>query len=156
MSDDKKPAPQEQLTMKQVVEQLIPAAIAAAVSATNKQQPAPAAQARPVGAPQRCPECSQQRSACEGKHIEMVVYPTRYPEHADYFVGVMINGIKYLSNDDTHKVLVPENAAGAIKAIVQTFEQNEHDMATGRKAQRHSGVVSPHGAAVNQATAAWR
>jgi hypothetical protein len=155
MSDDKKPAPQEQLTMKQVVEQLIPAAIAAAVSATQKQQPAPQAAPR-VGAPQRCTACNQQLTACSGKHVEMVVYPTRYPEHADFFPGAIINGAKYLSNDENHKVLVPENAAGTIKQIVQAFEQNEHEMQAGRKAQRHSGVVTPHGAAVTQANAAWR
>lgn len=160
MSDDtktnKQPAQSEQITIKQIVEQLIPSAIAAAVQAT-KQSQAPVQAARPanVAAP-RCGDCGQEKTACGGKHVQMVVFPLRYPQHAEYFMGVQINGVKYLSNDENHKVTVPEEAAGSIKSIVQAFEQNEQDMAVGRKAIRHSGTVSPYGASTSPAQQAWR
>jgi hypothetical protein len=163
MSDDKKPtapaisADAMAAAIKMVSEQMIPAAVAAAVSAVSRQNQPAAAPARPSNAaPARCSACGQQATACGGKHMEMVVFPLRYPQHAEYFMGVSINGIKYLSNDENHKVVVPENAAGSIKSIVQGFEQNEQDMAVGRKATRHSGSVSPHGNSVSPASQAWR
>ena len=144
--------------VKYVSEQMIPAAVAAAVSATTKQPthaiaPAPA---RAGSVLRKCHDCGQAETGCEGKHVQMVVYPTRYPQHADYFPGVIINGQRYLSNDSGHKVTVPANCEASILAIVAGFEQNEQDMATGRKAERHSGRVSPHGANVQPANQAWR
>lgn len=160
MSDEKtKPAISADAlaaAIKQVSAELIPAAIAAAVAATSK----PAAQAVPAAVADnrkaKCPECKQMLSGCQGKHVQMIVYPQRYPQHADYFPGVHLNGVKYLSNDETHLVLVPEAAATSIANIVSTFEQNEQDMAVGRKAVRHSGTVSPNGNSVTPADKAWR
>lgn len=159
MSDDKnKPAVSADAlaaAIKQVSEQMIPAAIAAAVAATSK----PVVQAPPPGPKrdQKCTECKQSLlTGCEGKHARMVVYPQRYPQHADYFPGAIINGVKYLSNDEGHRILVPEAAVGTIEGIVAAFEQNEQDMAVGRKAVRHSGTISPHGSSVSQADKAWR
>lgn len=143
--------------VKFVSEQMIPAAVAAAVSATTKQAaPAPApTRAGPVPQ-QKCHDCGQVRSGCEGKHVLLAVYPQRYPQHADYFPGVILNGVKYLSNNGSHKILVPANAESTILGVVAGFEQNEHEMANGRKAERHSGHVSPHGASVQPANQAWR
>lgn len=143
--------------MRLVAEQMIPAAVAAAVAATSggQRQAAPHVEAAP--SKEKCHDCGQVRATgCKGEHVEMVVFPTRYPHHADYFRGVQLNGVTYLSNDAGHKVLVPANAESTIAGIVATFEQNEQDQAMGRKAERHSGTVSPHGNRVNPATAAWR
>ena len=165
MSDIKKSDPKAEASisqqtlaevMKQVSESLIPAAVAAAVAATGGQRQA--APARPVHPTQaaRCSDCGQVRSGCQGEHAMMVVFPQRYTHHAKYFTGVTINGIKYLSNHDSHEVLVPKDAVGDIQAIVSIFEQNEQDMMLGRRADHHSGRLSPKGRAVNEANAAWR
>lgn len=146
--------PEDKLTMEQVL-QLVPAIAAATASAMQKGQTAAAV--KPVfRAPQKCHECGQAVTGCEGKHKLMVVYPQRYPQHADYFPGVQINGIRYLSNNDHHQVLVPEAAESFIANTVAIFEQNEQDMAVGRKAVRHSGTVSPHGSNLQPANQAWR
>lgn len=162
MSDNKsqpqaKPEPQETLTMKQLVEQVIPAAIAAAAKAGRDSAPQPQVQVpRHAAAAPRCIVCGQEKTACNDKHVEMVVFPQRYPHHATYFTGVTINGVRYLSNDASHKIVVPESAASGIESLVHTFENNEQDMAVGRVAKRNSGVVSPNGTSVSPATQAWR
>lgn len=166
MSDEKKPtspaAPVAHSNtaladaVKYVSEQMLPSIIAASVAAANKGV-APAPRGPAANAPRaKCHECQQELSGCEGKHTMMVVYPTKYPQHADYFLGVMINGVQYLSNDESHRVLVPANCESTIQGIVATFEQNEQDMLVGRKAIRQSGRVTPHGSSVSPATQAWR
>lgn len=141
--------------IKAVAEQIIPSAIAAAITANNASRPAQAAPPKPppIG---RCHECGQLVSACDKKHVQMVVYPLKYPQYADYFPGVFVNGVRYLSNDDGHPITVPAVAQAEIAGHVAGFERNEHEMANGRVAERHSGVVSPHGTAFNPASAAWR
>jgi hypothetical protein len=164
MSDLKKPEQSAAQTTQDIVKQvaeammgIIPAAVATAVQAANSQRQAAApqapAQVRPAA---RCSDCGQAVSACHGKHVQMVVYPTRYPEHAEYFQGVLLNGVKYLSNNEGHQITVPEVAFSDIKSIVAGFEQNEQDMKLGRKVERHSGTVSPHGVSFNPANQAWR
>lgn len=159
MSDPTKNSPSADTlaaAIKQVAEQLIPAAIVAAVQATKAQnQPVAPQRLAPV-APQRCHECGQQKTACEGKHLKMVVFPMRYPQHAEYFQGVFLNGVRYLSNDGSHEVTVPAIAEATIRNIVSGFETDEQARAVGRKAERHSGVVTPSGAATTQATQGWR
>lgn len=157
MSDDTKlkpAAPEAPITMKQVLE-LIPQMIAASVAATSKPQhaaePAPERQGK-----QRCHDCGQVMSACHGKHVQLVVYPQRYEHAADYFPGVFINGVRYLSNHSTHTVTVPAESAGDIVNTVAGFEHNEQELATGRKASRHSGSVGPYGSSVSPASQAWR
>ncbi len=139
--------------MKGIAEQIIPAAVAAAVSAMGKQQAsARASQAQPVRSP-TCHECGQSVSACEGKHVKMVVMPQRYQE---YFPGAIINGVRYLSNDLSHEVLVPEAAVGGITHAVHVFETNEREIETGRVAEKQSGRVSPYGSSTINQTVAWR
>lgn len=142
--------------VKYVSEQMIPAAVAAAVAATTKSAPAPQAQARSVLNIPTCTDCGQKVTGCEGKHSKMVVYPTNFPQFADYFVGVILNGVKYLSNDASHEVVVPTNCIGTINAIVAGYEKNEQEMAIGRKKEHSSGHVTPHGSSVQPAHQAWR
>ncbi len=159
MSDIKTPAPAPEapVTVKQLVD-LLPTLVASAVGAAQRAnaQPAAAPQRAANVAPIRCSDCGQQRSACEGKHIQMVVYPMRYPQHARFFPGAILNGVKYLSNDEGHRVTVPEIAEATILNLVSGYEDNEQAMAVGRKAERRSGVVSPSGTSVSPANQAWR
>lgn len=164
-SDDKKTqgdVKTEQSTLEQaikaVADSIIPAAVAAAVAATQRSN---IVQAAPSGRPAppsnaKCHVCSQSYSGCEGKHVSMVVYPQRYPEHGEYFQGATLNGVRYLSNDEQHEILVPENAVGTISQIVRNFEDNEQDTRIGRKAERRSGVIGPNGSSFNPALKAWR
>lgn len=158
MAESAKPLTQLEmfdLAIKKVSAELIPAAVAAAVSAVktaDAQRPA----VPQHKAPQRCTECGQQATACGGKHVDIVVYPLRYPQHADYFRGVILNGVTYLSNNDNHKVRVPAEAESTIRQIVAGYEQNEQDMQVGRQKEHHSGRIGPNGSSVQQAQAAWR
>lgn len=170
MSDDKKTAAPEkkqekaetlsgqtlEQVLKMVAEQLIPSAVASAIAATQASRPqAAAAPPAPLGNV-RCNECKQHPNACKGAHTKMVVFPTRYPQHADYFQGVIINGVRYLSNDDSHLVTVPTASVSDILNTVAGYEINEQEMSTGRIAERHSGRASPHGTSFNPQSAAWR
>lgn len=158
MSDKNKTEPKTEAqilaeAIEQVAAKLIPAAVAAAVTANQAaSQPRQAApvQARRGGV---CQVCRQRDGACGGKHVEMVVFPEA---HDEYFQGVFLNGVKYLSNDPGHKVLVPADSESDIKRIVAGYVQNERELSQSRKAERHSGVVSPYGTAVTQQHVGWR
>lgn len=129
-----------------VAEELIPAV--AAATASTRPAPAPARQAR-SGV---CTTCRQRLSACHNEHEDIVVYPTKYEEFGEFFVGVILNGVRYLSNDASHKVTVPKCAVSDILNIVKNFENNERDTRMGRKAQHNSGNArSP-----NPAISGWR
>lgn len=142
--------------IRAVANEMIPAAIAAAIHATNAGKPRAAA-STPARTRRVCTECKQDAdTGCGGKHAKIVVFPQRYEEAQEFFPGVFINGVRYLSNDASHEVVVPLNAAGDILNTVQRFEQNEHEMRSGRTKKHHSGSVGPNGASVNPATAAWR
>ena len=164
MSNDKKQLAVEEVkteklsnedALRKVAMEIVPLAIAAALGA---KQPEPA-RATSFQTPRRgpeCTECKQAVSACGGRHASMVVYPQRYPEHGQFFPGYILNGVTYLSNDESHEVLVPADCVSDINGAVQRFEQNEKDMSVGRKAQRQSGVVTPQGTSFKAADAAWR
>lgn len=145
---DQKPA-DAPITMKQVLE-LIPTMIASAVQASKASDAPKAVLNRPA---QKCHDCGQALSGCEGKHILMVVHPTQF---AEYFPGAIINGVRYLSNDTSHRIVVPAACKSTIMGIVAGFEKNEREISVGRKRDHHSGSVSPHGSSINPAQAAWR
>lgn len=142
--------------IKAVAENMLPQAIAAAVHAASQNNPR-VASPPPAVRKTTCTECGQiLETGCKGKHVQMVVFPQRYPEHAEFFQGVFLNGRRYLSNDENHKVVVPEECVALFNQIIQTFEQNEQDQRVGRSHQHRSGTVSPNGSSFNPARAAWR
>lgn len=153
MADNKiepKAEPAKPLTVNDLA-QLLPSLVASMVTATNANKPAQGPVA-PLNKP-KCHECGQVRTGCEGKHVLMAVTPKDF---ANYFPGVFINGVRYFSDHENQLVTVPASAESAILGILQGYEKNEKELATGRKAQRHSGHVSPHGSSVSPANAAWR
>ncbi len=153
MADNKiETKPDAPITMKQVLD-LIPTLVASAVAAGQAQRPAAqAAPAQNFNKP-KCHECGQVKAGCEGKHVKMAVTPRDF---TDYFPGVFINGIRYFSDHEGQLVTVPASAESAILGILQGYEKNEKELATGRKATRHSGHVSPNGSSVSPANQAWR
>lgn len=149
-----KPLSNEEI-LRKVAMEIVPLAVAAAINARGDSQPQRIVEARPR-AKADCPDCGQDLRGCEGKHTLMVVYPQRYTEHGAFFPGYILNGVRYLSNDENHQVLVPANCQSEINGAVQRFEQNEQEMIVGRKKTHHSGSISPMGARTNPADAAWR
>lgn len=166
MSDEKKTQTSTQPSIDQstlekaikaVAEQIVPAAVVAAVAATKQSQQPVQSSSRPQPvARERCHLCQQARSACGDKHVMMVVYPQRYPEHGEFFQGAKINGVRYLSNNESHEVLVPEPAVATISNIIRGFERNEQESRVGRRVERRSGSIGPHGSNFNPALKAWR
>lgn len=91
---------------------------------------------------ERCQECGQAKRGCGGEHVQMVVFPTKYPEFGEWFQGCWINGVRYLSNDAGHTVTVPKNAQGGLTKMVQDFENNEREQRMGKTREWNSGSVS--------------
>ena len=58
----------------------------------------------------KCSECQQLKSACQGEHMKMVCYPTRYTKTGDYFRGCGLNGVWYLPNNENHFITIPKSA----------------------------------------------
>ncbi len=132
---------------------LLPSMMAAVVTATQAQRPAAQATPGQLANKPKCHECGQVKTGCEGKHIRMAVTPRDF---GDYFPGVFLNGVRYFSDHENQLVTVPASAESAILGILAGYEKNEKELATGRKAVRHSGVVSPSGSRTTEQHSAWR
>ena len=141
---------------KELVKELMPyLAALAQMKAPEPERPRVHVQA-PVNR-RICHVCRQDAdTGCGGEHEEMVVFPTRYPEHGKFFRGVILNGVTYLSNNESHKVLVPARAVPTIQQIVIAYEDNEQATRIGRRAERHSGSIGNSGTGFNPANSAWR
>lgn len=125
---------------KAAVEALMPA-IASAVLQGNKPGPMVAGQVPRVPVI-RCGTCGQDQRACKvNGHEKMVVYPARYPEFAEWFMGVYINGVRYLSDNASHLVTVPKDAVAGIKTHIQVWEDNERTTKLGKKRRHNTGSV---------------
>lgn len=87
---------------------------------------------------EKCQGCQQilPRGCKQGehKHKSLVVWSDYNPE---YFPGVRINGVQYLSNNSSHRVLVPEDAN--VEYAIEQWRQNEIVTAQGRKFNHDSG-----------------
>lgn len=129
------------------------------VAATMAAQAGNARPAQTVLAKQYSPECidcKQSVSACKGKHVEMVVYPTRYPEFWKYFKGVKINGVEYVSHTAGQRITVPAALESTITNAIVQFEDNERTMLIGRNKQHSSGSIGRGSNGAVQAVSAWR
>lgn len=121
---------------KAAVEAMMPAVAASIAAAAPKQAPVSIDRA-PHSHP-RCPECNQYIVACKGKHERIVVYPAS-DQFTDWFDGVDINGVRYISSDRNTAIVVPADAAGTIMKMVRDYEENEMQTRMGRKKVRNSG-----------------
>lgn len=78
-------------------------------------------------------------------HVKMAVYPLR-EFNAEYFQGVWINGVRYLSNTANHHIWVPKTSHGDIARIIGDAEMTEEYLMRRKKRIRNIGSVSPiHG-----------
>jgi hypothetical protein len=134
-SDGKKSEP----TLEEILERVLPAAVAAARQA---EKPAPVAVADKVTA---CSACGQKLIACKGKHRQVVVCPDDQ-DIEPWFTGVKINNVTYRSMPGV-PITVPADTC--IEAILQEWVRNEKEQVRGRKRMRHSGAFSPQGSTVN-------
>jgi hypothetical protein len=125
---------------KAAVDALMPAM--AAVSVQNRQT-GQVASPQQGGFPRvpviRCNECGQDKRACKSGHKQMCVYPTRYPEFAEWFMGVYINGVRYLSDRPGHLITVPADAESGILTHIRVWEDNERTTKLGKKRRHNSG-----------------
>lgn len=103
-----------------------------------------------------CGTCGQLNSACNNEHALMVVFPTRYPEFGKWFQGRRLNGVRYLSANQTHKIYVPKAAVGDIQKAIEGFEETERINLTGRKAEHDSGEIGPGSSGSREAHVGWR
>lgn len=162
---------------RSMAEEMGPIVMAAAAAAGKANaQPQLTAQGRPVYNPGPvCPVCKQFVKACGGvakltgtqtqadkdkanlvNHVKMVVYPTRYPEFADWFRGRGLNGVWYLSNNASHAIWVPRAAAGDFQHAIETFETNERETRMGRTKLHNSGSVNSPKTVGELGTEGWR
>lgn len=135
------------------IEALLPT-IAAMLA--QQQRPAGAAGPRaPLDAGPRCPICGQFVRACggppeEGKkdtnHSKIVVYPQGGASNlqiAQWFTGVVLNGVRYLSDRPGHAIHVPKVAEADILATVERWSEEELLARVGRKVRvdKHNPVT---------------
>jgi hypothetical protein len=129
--------------------------LAVSVATAQAMQPTQVVQAPPqrgiVTGP-ICGTCGQAEKACGREHKDIAVYPTSYPEFGEWFQGVFINGVKYLSNNESHLIPVPKVAVTTFYELIRRFEQNERESRVGRSKTHQSGHISNP----TPAQAAWR
>jgi hypothetical protein len=106
--------------------------------------------------PEECLVCKQQITACKGEHVKMVVFPVKYPEFMPFFPGAKINGVTYLSRNESDEITVPKCTVSTITNIIHAFEQNEKTVMMGRNKTHNSGSIGKKGTGFNPANAAWR
>lgn len=115
-----------------VLEHAIPAAVGAAVMATQPKTRAPDNR-------ERCTECRQLIVACQGKHTQMVVW-CRDPEADRWFTGVKVNGVTYISPHAGTPITVPLHSD--IASILSAYEQGEKEMMRGKRVEHNSGSLN--------------
>lgn len=116
----------------------------AAMMAQGQGGPAP--KYRPPQDPgPRCPTCGQYLKACggpppEGKedvnHSWISVFPkgiAAQAEFSEWFTGVTLNGVRYLSAEPGHRIPVPKVAEADIIAMIERWSEEEILARTGRK-----------------------
>ncbi len=141
MSDEKK-SQAEQIAdaVKQAISEALPAAAAIAAQVTANNQPKQAQTYVPPsrrGAP-KCEECKQYKEACKDQHAMMCVWPDD-DEAAQWFTGVKLNGVRYMSNGPGHMITVPKK--NNIGYILAKWTENERVQRRGRKVSHNSGQI---------------
>lgn len=158
-------APQKDTVSRSELQEAVSEAARAAVQAMMPAVAASIASAQPRQAPvsidraphshPRCPACNQYQVACKGKHESLVVYPQN-DQFADWFDGIDINGVRYISPDRNTAIVVPADAAGVILKMVKDYEDNEMQTRMGRKRTRNSGDVTRGNPVTAAGVGGWR
>lgn len=142
-------------TVKAVVGELVPAMMAMQNASSAGQRPA--RENRRWIQCRVCKQAGPNKAPCNGEHIKMVVYPSKYPEFGKWFQGAIINGIRYLSDGRRDRIDIPAACEGQITKQVADYEENERVTVMGRSASHDSGSISEGGGGnANGATSAWR
>lgn len=148
------PAAAVESEIAKAVREALAEALPAVAVAIIQAQKGPAVAVNPFPSHEKCPECMQYTRACQKKHVKMVVFPKDAEANADFFPGVFINGVRYLSNHGGHMVVVPEQ--NNIAEIMQNFERNERETRNGRKRMHNSGNLGFGGSSIQPAGNGWR
>lgn len=150
MADDKKKGADQAAVdvgeiVKQTLETVLPAAIAAAAQASKPAQAAAGPvnpYARQFLDPTRCDKCGQLLVACKNEHRMAVLWPDD-EEAAQWYDGVIINGVRYKSPYPGVPVVVPKAFDG--EHITQVYTKNERELRRGKTRTRMSGAIGPSG-----------
>lgn len=118
--------------VQKALEKAIPASvgIVANIQESIKTDAANRAAEARATANTKCTECGQLTRACKGEHVKMVVYP-KDNSLEDWFMGVYVNGVRYISNHSSDEILVPKN--NDIASLISQWEQNETESRNGRR-----------------------
>lgn len=150
---------QGSLTKDEVKEFVQEAVKAAVVAGIAMNAPAPAKVPEAAQFVGECQTCHQKLLACRGKHRMAVVYP-KNPRYASPqrggWVGVVVNGVTYRSNDAFHQIPVPADSCP--ENLVATWEETEDTMSQGRTGGGHLAQVGKSQSFVNPFAGqqAWR
>lgn len=147
MANDKKseaPTAEVTTTPEERMAKTIADGIATGMAAAAQIQANAAAAARgPALKPKMgCGICRQDISGCNNEHRLLAVYP-RSKKYGRFFQGVIINGVRYLSNHRGHKIWVPKDCN--IEHVMEMWENNEDDQSQGKEVEHDSGVLSATG-----------
>lgn len=135
---------------------MVPALVAAQLAGQQAQAQAAYAAQPATPSTDVCHVCRQNlKSGCKGDHTEMVVYPSRYPEHARFFPGFIINGVSYLSDNESHTIPVPTVCVSAITNGIRIFEDGERRLEKSQSRSNDSGHIS-NPKAVKAGEIGWR
>ena len=134
--------------IKAAISEALPLATALAAQAMANQHPAPAPYVGPAvpflkQALVTCGECGQKTDAaktkgCKGEHRLAIVFSDD-EEEAQWFQGVKINGVRYLSNHPGHYITVPKDCN--VEYMVAEHTRLAKQLRVGRKNNRHSGSI---------------
>ncbi len=145
MSDETKKSKGEkaELTTEDTIKAAVKAAVAESVAVGMAVAREGASKGRQLLADSKsqCPECRQYRSACKGKHKQVIVYPQNPRLVRPGWVGVKLNGVTYRSNDSKHKITVP--AKSPVMSLLRAWEKAEEKMSISNDFRRNIGNMSP-------------
>lgn len=159
MADDKKQSPNAPITRDELLELMTKAHENTMLAVASMLQPKGLAQQskEAVEAAQArlntCQECRQKVAACKGKHRKAVVLPQNARD-AQFFQGVILNGVKYLSNNLNHHITVPAffNFEERVTAAAEQEDVNRN----GRINQFNSGGIGKNQPGFKQAWSGFR
>lgn len=142
MADDKKTTGQRSEladAVRDILKEVLPAAVGAGLEAARQTADAKAvAGAPPIKDLSDCTECRQKRSACGGRHRKLCVLPEDQ-EYAQWFQGLRVNGVLYLSDRPGHQITIPADLNA--EHMIEQFVRNEKELKHGRQRGRFSGAV---------------
>lgn len=126
--------------VSETIKEAVPVAVMAAQSSQRQvdtQKELDLQKAR-LDSASRCGDCGQMSRACKGEHVQIAVFP-RDDSYAEWFTGLWLNGVRYLSNDSNHLVTVPKE--NDFEHMLTLWAKSERELRQGRKRNASASAV---------------